>query len=357
MWFGKKSLGIDISDYSIEIVSLGGSFDSPKLETLARDVLQEGICEKGEIKRSEDLKGKIQKLLENPDFGKIGTNKIVFSLPEEQVFIRNFFLPEEISPKEAEEYAAFQAKESFPFPAEAIYFDSRIKEREVFLAASPKKIIQEYFKVFQELRLRPVAFEPSPLSLARALSAGDNSSCLIADIGDFITSFCVFEKKALKMSFSFPLAGRALTKAISEKLALPGETAERFKEKAGLNPKLKQGKIFLVLQKELQEIIKETKRISDYFFNKTGKSVEKIILAGGSAALPGIVDYLAQNLETKVEVGDPWQKINIDILKKKEYLKEAMKVNPLLYSSAIGAALRGLEKNPRGAGVNLLTKN
>ncbi|MDO8504217.1 MAG: hypothetical protein Q7S60_06095, partial [bacterium] len=58
-----------------------------------------------------------------------------------------------------------------------------------------------------------------------------------------------------------------------------------------------------------------------------------------------------------VEIGDPWVRINIDILKKKEYFKEALEINPILYSTVVGAALLGLSKNPEKAGINLLSRS
>jgi len=85
-------------------------------------------------------------------------------------------------------------------------------------------------------------------------------------------------------------------------------------------------------------------------------NIEKIILAGGSAALPHLPEYLAENLEKPVAIGDPWVKINIDILKKKEYFEKALEVNPVFYSTVIGSALRGLSKDPAKEGINLLPK-
>ena len=70
--------------------------------------------------------------------------------------------------------------------------------------------------------------------------------------------------------------------------------------------------------------------------------------------LPHLPEYLSDNLEKEVTIGDPWQKINIDILKKKKYFKKALQVNPVLYSTVIGSALRGLAKNSQKAGINLL---
>jgi type IV pilus assembly protein PilM len=204
--------------------------------------------------------------------------------------------------------------------------------------------------------LNPQALEIESVSLARALIDAAETPTLISDIGARTANFSVFDEKGLKLSISITAAGNKFTKAISEKLNISLESAENLKKEAGLNSELKEGKVFLILQKELQEIIKEIKKIKEYFKNKTGKSIGKIVLAGGSAVLPELKEYLAENLEMAVEIGDPWLKINIDILKKKEYFKKALEINPIFYSTCIGSALRGLSKTPQKDGINLLPR-
>jgi type IV pilus assembly protein PilM len=38
-------------------------------------------------------------------------------------------------------------------------------------------------------------------------------------------------------------------------------------------------------------------------------SIEKIVLAGGSAYVPGLAQYLAEQLNVPVHLGDPWARI------------------------------------------------
>jgi Tfp pilus assembly PilM family ATPase len=40
-----------------------------------------------------------------------------------------------------------------------------------------------------------------------------------------------------------------------------------------------------------------------------GKDVDKIILAGGTAALPNLTTHLSNLLDTRVFVGDPWVRV------------------------------------------------
>jgi len=328
---------------------------------MGRVKLEPGIFENGKILAKEDLKKYLRGLIGNPKFGKIRTNKIIFSLPESKGYVLIFDLPEKLSPNKILEFVKLKARENFPHPLEEIYFDYQISDKEVLLIAAPKKIVEDYLEVFRDCNLIPLALEIESLSLARSLIENEKIPILIADIGARTTNLSIFDQGKLRLSFSVPIAGNKFSQVLSEKLNLSKEAVERLKREIGLDPKFQEGRVFLILQKEIQGIIEEAKKILNYFQEKSrlqpasrASEIGKIILAGGSAALPHLPEYLAENLEKEVKIGDPWVKINIDILKKKEYFREAMEVNPILYSTAIGSALRGLSKNLQTAGINLL---
>jgi len=351
--FQKPTFGLDISDYSIEVISLGGSLENPKLLVLGRTVLEAGIVEDGKILRKEILKEALRKLIEHPKFGKIKTKKLIFSLPESKSFVHIVDLPKDL--EEKSEFIKSQASQTFPYLLKDLYFDFRIQDGEALLIAVPKSIVEGYLQIYRDLKLMPVALEIESLSLARALIPDTKKTTLIADIGARTTNFSLFDKKGLRLSITIEIAGNKFTQAISEGLKVSSEKAENLKRKIGLNPKPKKGRIFLTLQREIQAIITEIKKIEDYFQKKEGKSIEKIILAGGSAILPYLSNYLSENLEISVSIADPWFLINIDILKKKEYFQEALEINPTLYSTVIGSALRGLKKDPK-SGINLIKR-
>lgn len=355
MFFQKTAFGIDISEHSIEIVSLGGSPGCPRLLAMGRKVLDPGISIEESISGKNKLKQGLKELLRNLKFGKLNSKKVSSAVPESKSYIRIFNLPPDLAEKETLEYIKSQARENFPHSLDDLYFDFQIQRGKVLLAASPKRIVDDYLEIFQDCGLEPLALEIESLSLGRALVLeGEKGNILIADLGARITNFSLFSEGGLKFSFSLPRAGDNFTQALSEKQGLPLALAEEVKKESGLDSQRQEGRTFLVLQKELQPIVREAQKVLAYFQEKTGEAVKKIILAGGSSVLPGLSEYLADNLGLPVEIGDPWVKINIDILKEKEYLQEALEISPVLYSSVIGGALRGLSRDPGKEGINLL---
>lgn len=352
--FSKPAFGLDISDSSIEIVSLGGSFNKPRLLAMGRRVLEPGVFINGKIMGKEGLKKSLKELLENLKFGKLGTRQIISSLPESKSYLHIFEKPADLSKSEIPDYVQLKMKENFPYSPNELYADFLVQGNKIILAASPKKIVDDYSEVFRDCGLDPLALEVESLSLGRSLLLGQAGNILVVDLGARTAGFSLFESGELRFSFSLAGMGDAFTQVLSEKLGLTWNAAENLKKDVGLDAEFQEGKVFLVLQKELQPLVDQIGKVSQFFQDRTGEKPEKIILAGGSSSLPNLPEYLSENLGLPVEIGDPWVKINIDLLRRKEYLGEALEVNPILYATVMGTALRGLEKNPEKSGLNLL---
>ena len=122
-FFKKPALGLDIADSSIEIISLGGSFEKPRLLAMGRTSLTAGIIEDGKIINKENLKKEISNLISNPKFGKIKNKEFVFSIPESKVFLHSFQLPKSLKKEEKLDKIKMELMENFPYLIEELYYD------------------------------------------------------------------------------------------------------------------------------------------------------------------------------------------------------------------------------------------
>jgi type IV pilus assembly protein PilM len=353
--FYQKPFGLDISDNSVKIVLLEGSIERPRLLSMAKTDLKLGVVKSGEIIKAKELEAVLDKLISNPQFGAIKTRNLIFSLPEMRIFTHLFKMEKNLKKNEEMQRIKSEASQSFPYPFEDLYLDYlHQNENEVLLVAVQKPIINDYLVVFKNCRIKPLIFETESESLVRSLAGQDQSQFLLIDIGADITYFYAFDKRELKLNVSLPVAGSSFTKKVSEKFNLSLKEAEMMKKEIGLNPEKEEGRVFLILQEKLQQIITKIREIDDYFCDLTGETIKKIILSGGSALISQLPSYLSENLEKEVLIGDPWQKVNIDFLKKKEYFEEAREIDPIIYSKALGSALRGLSGDYKKTGINLI---
>jgi type IV pilus assembly protein PilM len=365
--FFQKPFGIDISDHSIEIISLAGSSEKPKLLALERVILKPGVVKDGQIIQKEKLGEYLKDSIRKPIFGKIKTQNLILSLSESKTFIHSFSIPEGLDDKENIKEVENEARKTFPFPLEELYYDFIInKERNVLLVAVPKKIVDGYLEVLKNCQLNPVIFETASESLARSLING-NGTVLIVDVGAATTSFSVFDEKKLILGSSLATGGERFTELIAEKLEISKSEAEELKIEIGMDPQKKNGRIFSILQEEMQKIIEKIREMNSYFEERTGKKIENIILAGGAILTLHIKEYLADNLEKEILIINPWDKVVIDdfgmkisyVIKgikfnTKQYFKKSLKLEPIFFSVAIGAALRGLAGDYKTTGINFL---
>jgi type IV pilus assembly protein PilM len=90
--------------------------------------------------------------------------------------------------------------------------------------------------------------------------------------------------------------------------------------------------------KTVSPVVNEIKYAINLYQNKNNKKIEKIVLSGGSALLPNLVNYLGDLLDMRVIIGDPWSRLSYpaDL---KPLLNE---IGPKM-SVAVGLALREME--------------
>jgi len=93
-----------------------------------------------------------------------------------------------------------------------------------------------------------------------------------------------------------------------------------------------------IIKNTINPIINEVKYSLDIYLSQADKNnIEKIVLTGGSAWLPELPKYLSKLLNTRVIIGDPWDRI-IYPMDLKPILNE---LGPR-FSIAIGLAMREL---------------
>jgi len=349
MFFGaKKSVGLDIADHTIEAVEIQKG-RKLRLLKMSRIKLEPGIVERGRIKDKKKLAEAIKKLFKEAKEQPIITKKVIFGLPESQVYIQVLELPKGADIKE-------EAKKNIPLKEEDLLFSYK----NPLLIAASKEVVLEWQGFFKGLGIEVELFDIESLATFRGLlvphpsearGAGSKlakgPTCLV-DIGTVTTNIAVFGEKGLRYSHSINVAGDAFTNEIAEALKIKPEEAEAQKIKLGLSDKDSQ--IFSALVKPLEKISKEVKVALKYFEEVANQKVEEIVLVGGSSKLQGIVDYFKSNLETHPIRDSGDQKKT-----EEEKISNGVKVRlgesvlrriglPTEYTEAIGLALRGVDK-------------
>jgi len=358
----KKSLGIDIGTSSIKLVELSAFRERKKLENygeIKAEVLYQKPFRTFEkntlLLSSRDIARALLAVMEE---AKIKTRKTVFSIPDFSSFFTNFELPP-MSKEELPQAVTYEARRHIPLPLGEVTIDWEViedrrplnqkKNLKILLVAVPNEVINQYREIARFSNLELIALEAEVFGLARVLIPEDEKRIIgLVDIGAQTTTCSLIEKRVLKKSHSFDTSGDDLTEQVAKSLSIDYKTAEELKEKYGLQeiPLPRTMTAFQEESRSLREILlplvdvmlKEIENIVKNFYQLERKEVEKFIIAGGTALIPGLKEYFQDFLKKEVEIADPFSKIFYPPILE----KEIKKMGPS-YTIAIGMALRGLE--------------
>jgi type IV pilus assembly protein PilM len=183
----------------------------------------------------------------------------------------------------------------------------------VLVSGSPKKLISEYIETVKVAGLELVSLETESFGLIRSLIGNDKSRIMILDIGQARTNIEIVQEGIPFLHRSIKAGGADLTQAIAKSTSVDIDTAEQIKKDLGqVNGDLEMGEVPDYIKDVLQPIIHEARYSLDLYAKQdfhNNKSVEKVIITGGSSHIPYLDPLITQALNINVFVGDPWARI------------------------------------------------
>ena len=140
-------------------------------------------------------------------------------------------------------------------------------------------------------------------------------------------------------TYSIPIGGKAINRALELDYGLSNAQSEEYKMTYGISKEGLGDKIRQAVEPVLFSILNETKKALDFYTqkNKESSPIQQIILSGGTAIIPGVDLFFAENIGIETVIADPWQ-VLVDKNVPKELLEEASS-----YTIAVGLAMRAYE--------------
>lgn len=345
-----RSLGIDIGTSNIKIVELSQSSGGVALENY-------GILETyGYLDRpNAAIQSSYFKIVEETSVDllkkllksfKPRTKRAVISLPIFSSFVTIFEMPL-TDEKEISRAIPFEAKKYIPLPLDELTVDWAIINdgarggknisSKILLIAIPKDLIRRYQRIAKDVGLDVVAFELESVALARSLLGQNKAPVLILDVGAQSTNVAIVENGYLMSNENLSTAGSEITHVIAQGLGISKERAEEFKRVKGFNVEPQEAEVVNLMLPVIDYFGNEISRSLNMYKEKTGVEIKNVILAGGTANLPGLEQYLSQQLELNVQRAWPFTNISYQ-----QFLEPLLKeIGPSL-AVATGLALRGI---------------
>lgn len=144
---------------------------------------------------------KLSKFLNDlkPKLG-IENNDVIIGVLETKASLHTLTLPN-LSPEEVNQAIKYQAESFLPFPYQNEYLDWKYqgdryeKNIKILINAIPKNIVDGYINTFNNIGLKPLAFESTGLSLLRLVAPVHRKSILIAELAENLMTVIVVNKE------------------------------------------------------------------------------------------------------------------------------------------------------------------
>ena len=354
------AFGLDVSDDSVRAAQFKGRNKKIRLVSLGEVKIPSGIVEDGKVTRTKALADAIKSLLPNTKPRGIRAKNVICCLPESKVYTHILEIPK-MSKDKLSEAIKWEIEEFIPLSVNQVYLDWEVVgEKEgkfkVLVAASPKNIVDSYLKTLEMAGLKVLALEMESRSLARVLieKTEKREIVLLVDIGGRTTNLTIFDGNAIQYSTTIPIAGGTFTRKIVTRLNVSVSHAEEMKKRCGLDSRKEKGKVLAAIRDSVDEILREIKDTVEFYEAQSieNNKIEKIILCGGSANMPKILEYFRSRLKYNIEIADPKKIIALYIPKKTaRYLTRDKAIS---FATCLGLALRGVTRDPVSKEINLI---
>ncbi len=294
-------LGIDISSSSVKLVELGRNRAGDLvLERCAIEPLERGWITDGNIENFDEVAEAVRRVVRKSGSR---TKNVALALPASAVITKKITLPGGLSERDLEAQVEAEANQYIPFSLDEVSLDfcvigpsaSSVGDVEVLIAASRKEKVSDRQGLAEAAGLKPMVMDvesyASRLAAGRVIETlpnqGVDAVVALFEVGAMTTSMQVLRNDEVLYERDQAFGGAQLTQLIVRQYGFSSDEAEAKKRSGDLPEDYGSA----VLSPFIESMAQEIGRALQFFFTSTPyNKVDHILIAGGSAALPGLTD-------------------------------------------------------------------
>ncbi len=339
--------GLDISSSSVKLVELGRTATGDlMLERFASEPFDKGWITDGQIEKFDEVAEAVKRVVTRSG---TKTKQVVMAMPQSAVITKKIMLPAGLRDAEMELQVESEANQYIPFSLDEVSLDfcvigpspTSVADVEVLIAASRKDRVQDRQGLAEAAGLKPVVLDieshASRLAMSRIVAAlpneGRDALVALFEIGADTTSLKVLRDEEMLYDRDQAFGGSQLTQLISRQYGFSFEEAEAKK----LGGDLPDDYDEVVLRPFVDSLSQEIGRALQYFFTSTPHhKVHYVMLAGGTATLPGLKDRVTELTGFASQVVNPFENMKLGTAVR----EAALRREAPSYLTACGLAMR-----------------
>lgn len=360
-------VGLDIGSYAVKCASVSMAGKTVKIKNWGYEPYNFKTNATVEEKKKQ-MGSALRKMLAN---ARISNKSVCIGVSGNSVIVRYVKVPWMTRPElelrlraEAEPFIPFDINDvNLGFHKIADLKEDGVKKMEIILVAAKREIINTKMEVVAGAGLNPLIIDVDVFALdgitnvvaarraetAKAAAAEKHSAVMVLNIGHKITNLAIIENGVTRVARDIFIAGATFNKAIAKNLGIETDRADEMKKEYGLDMSVYEtvspeksvlgltpiiapeagvsaitaapespsaaasgskqtSAISTIIYEVLKDLVVEVRRSVDFFYSQgADRTIGKVYLCGGSANLKNIDKFFAAELNTPVEILNPFE--------------------------------------------------
>jgi type IV pilus assembly protein PilM len=247
------------------------------------------------------------------------TKHVAMAVPSGAVISKKIIVSAALREEELEIQVESEANQYIPFALEEVNLDFQIlgpsatnpEEQEVLIAATRKEKVEDRVAVAHLAGLKPLVMDVESFAQQTSLSlvvqglpgGGKDLTVAVVDVGANVMQVTVLRNDQSIYTREQAFGGNQLTQDIVSRYGMTPEEAENAKRSGGLPDDFE----VEVMRPFMENLSMEVQRALQFFFTSTQyHQVDHILLAGGSAVIPGLDQVVNTRTQVATSVANPF---------------------------------------------------
>ncbi|MBA2662819.1 MAG: type IV pilus assembly protein PilM [Bradymonadaceae bacterium] len=345
---GQNCIGLDIGSSAVKLCVFKSGKKGLQLQAFDYTQLPPETIVDGALMNSAVVVDAITELLAR---NKIRTKETAISVSGNTVIIKKITLPL-MTQEELEESIQWEAEQYIPFDIKDVYIGFEVLaprteqgQMDVVLVAAKKEMINDYVAVCHDAGLEPTVVDVDAFSLQNMYEVNygfhRDETIVLLDIGSSVVSMNVVSDGITMFTRDLSIGGSDITEEIQKQLNITYQEAEMYK--MGGSPGAKSDEVLpqeveRIIQDKAEDMAHEIQRSLDFYAATAANSkIDKIIVSGGTAAIPSLVRTIARISGVPAEVANPFRNVSYD---ERQFSPDRIQRWAPIAAIAVGLALR-----------------
>lgn len=314
-------VGLDISSTAVKLLELSRSGDRYRVESYAVEPLPPNSVVEKSVTDADAVGEAVRRAVKRS-----GTRArhAAVAVAGSSVITKIIPMPASLSDTDMEAQIELEADQYIPYPLEEVYKDFEVlgpsannpDTVDVLLAASRSENVDMRRAAVEAggLDTRVVDIEAYALENAFSLLSsqledeGIEKTVAVVDIGATMTTLNVLHDLKIIYTRDQVFGGKQLTEEIMRRYGLSYEEAGMAKRQGGLPDNY----VPEVLEPFKEAMAQQVNRSLQFFFSSSQyNSIDQIVLAGGSASIPGVDSLIQDQLGIDTLIANPFANMSL----------------------------------------------